>query len=143
TGWDQRQIESLTAQVPEITNVAGVLIPNLALQTARKSLIQIISGFHRQNPLVAGMKREELREHLVGLAPEVFARIFDEAVATEQVELAGELVRLPGCGVVLKDEEAESRKIIEQTFAAAGLKVPALKDVLGGLKIDRNRAQKI
>ena len=43
----------------------------------------------------------------------------------------------------MKDEESESRKIIEQAFAAAGLKVPALKDVLSGLKIDKVRAQKI
>jgi selenocysteine-specific elongation factor len=43
----------------------------------------------------------------------------------------------------MKDEEAESRKVIEKAFASAGLKVPALKDVLAGLKIDKNRAQKI
>jgi selenocysteine-specific elongation factor len=43
----------------------------------------------------------------------------------------------------MKDEESESRRVIEQAFASAGLKVPALKDVLAGLKIDRNRAQKI
>jgi selenocysteine-specific elongation factor len=43
----------------------------------------------------------------------------------------------------MKDEEAESKKIIEQVFASAGLKVPSLKEVLGGLKVDRVRAQKI
>jgi selenocysteine-specific elongation factor len=43
----------------------------------------------------------------------------------------------------MKDEEAESQKIIEQAFAAAGLKVPALKDVLAGLKVDKGRAQKL
>src|SRR5713101_644367 len=63
--------------------------------------------------------------------------------AEKKLEMTGELVRLPGRGVVMKDEESESRKIIEQTFAAAGLKVPALKDVLAGLKIDQSRAHKI
>jgi selenocysteine-specific elongation factor len=43
----------------------------------------------------------------------------------------------------MKDEEAESKKVIEQAFASAGLKVPALEDVLAGLKVDRARAQKI
>ena len=43
----------------------------------------------------------------------------------------------------MKDEEAESQKIIEQAFASAELKVPALKDVLAGLKIDKARAQKL
>ena len=43
----------------------------------------------------------------------------------------------------MKDEEAASKKIIEEAFASAGLKVPALKDVLAGLKVDKTRAQKI
>jgi selenocysteine-specific elongation factor len=43
----------------------------------------------------------------------------------------------------MKDEEWESKQIIEQAFAAAGLKVPAMRDVLAGLKVDRTRAQKI
>ena len=43
----------------------------------------------------------------------------------------------------MKDEEAESQKTIEHAFASAGLKVPALKDVLAGLKVDKARAQKI
>ena len=33
--------------------------------------------------------------------------------------------------------------MIETAFASAGLKVPALKEVLAGLKVDRVRAQKI
>jgi selenocysteine-specific elongation factor len=43
----------------------------------------------------------------------------------------------------MKDEEAEAKQVIESAFSAAGLKVPALKEVMLGLKIDRNRAQKI
>jgi selenocysteine-specific elongation factor len=69
--------------------------------------------------------------------------VFDEAVRAGKIELEGELVRLAGRGVVMKDEEAESKKIIEAAFANAGLKVPALKDVLAGLKVDKVRAQKI
>ena len=45
--------------------------------------------------------------------------------------------------MVMKDEEAESKKMIEDAFASAGLKAPALKDVLAGLKVDRVRAQRI
>ena len=43
----------------------------------------------------------------------------------------------------MKDEEAESKKTIEDAFASAGLKVPALREVLAGLKVDLSRAQKI
>jgi selenocysteine-specific elongation factor len=52
-------------------------------------------------------------------------------------------VRLAGQGVVMKDDEAESKKKIEDAFSSAGLKVPALPEVLAGLKVDKMRAQKI
>src|SRR5206468_1409377 len=64
-------------------------------------------------------------------------------VRERKLHIAGERAHLPGRGVVMKDEEAESKKTIEAAFASAGLKAPALKDVLAGLKVDKIRAQKI
>jgi selenocysteine-specific elongation factor len=64
-------------------------------------------------------------------------------IRDKKLEAAGDVVRLPGHGVVMKDEEAESKKKIEDAFASAGLKVPALSEVMAGLRVDRVRAQKI
>jgi selenocysteine-specific elongation factor len=143
TGWRQEQIELLAAKIAEITSVGHLLIANAALNVARTSFVAALDVFHKQNPLVAGMSKEELRGRLAGVAPEVFDRLFEEALRTRKIEVRGELVHLPGHGVVMKDEEAESKRIIEAAFASAGLKVPALKDVLAGLKVDKTRAQKI
>jgi selenocysteine-specific elongation factor len=43
----------------------------------------------------------------------------------------------------MKDEEAEAKRTIEEAFAKAGLQVPALKEVLASLPVDKVRAQKI
>ena len=43
----------------------------------------------------------------------------------------------------MQSDEAESKKQIEEAFLKAGLEVPALKDVLASLKLDRARAQQI
>jgi selenocysteine-specific elongation factor len=43
----------------------------------------------------------------------------------------------------MKDEEAESKTKIEAAFASSGFKVPALPEVIAGLKVDKARAQKI
>jgi selenocysteine-specific elongation factor len=77
------------------------------------------------------------------MSPEGFAAVLDLLAHEKKIEVSGDLVRLPGRGVVMKDEEAESKKKIEDAFASAGLKVPALKEVLSGLKVDKTRAQKI
>jgi selenocysteine-specific elongation factor len=43
----------------------------------------------------------------------------------------------------MKSEESDSKRVIEEAFAQAGLKVPALKEVLAGIKLDRTRAQQV
>ena len=75
--------------------------------------------------------------------PEVFETAAAMLVREKKLEVVGDLVRLPGQGVAMKDEEAESKKKIEEAFVSAGLKVPALQEVIAGLKVDKVRAQKI
>lgn len=106
------------------------------------NLQQLVSSFHSQNPLVPGISKDALREQ-AGLSELTFDAALSSAIATKQLAVTQDLVHLPGRGIHMKDEEAESRKTIEEAFATAGLKVPALKDVFAGLKIDKARAQKI
>jgi selenocysteine-specific elongation factor len=119
-----------------------VLVAAKAFTEVKTDVIQALKKFHDANPLVAGMSKEELRDR-VNLGPEVFYGVLEKLAEEKKLEVAGELVHLSGRGVVMKDEEAESKKIIEQAFASAGLKVPSLKEVLASLKVDRIRAQKI
>jgi selenocysteine-specific elongation factor len=120
----------------------SVLVAPAAFLEAKTDALQALKKFHDANPLVAGMSQEELRDR-VNLGPEVFYSVLGRLAEEKNLEAAGEVVHLPGRGVVMKDEEAESKKIIEQAFASAGLRVPSLKDVLAGLRVDRIRAQKI
>jgi len=119
-----------------------VLVGPAAFAQAKADVLGALKKFHDANPLVAGMGKEELRDR-INLGPEVFYAVLGNLAEEKKLEVAGELVHLPGRGVVMKDEEAESKKIIEQAFASAGLKAPSLKEVLAGLKVDKIRAQKI
>jgi selenocysteine-specific elongation factor len=143
TGWLAQQIISGVAANSAIVRVGDVFISRQALESVRKDLVSALDAFHKHNALVAGMSKEELRGRFSEVVPTVFDSVFDEALRAKKIEVAGELVRLAGRGVVLKDEEAESKKVIEAAFANAGLKAPALKDVLAGVKVDKARAQKI
>ena len=125
-----------------LLHCGGILVAPAAFADASSHLVQAVRKFHDANPLVAGMSKEELRDR-VGLGPEVFSAALAKLAANKTLEVAGELVHAPGRGVSMRDEESESKKTIEQAFQSAGLKVPALKDVLAGLKVDKVRAQKI
>ena len=135
-------------QAAKLADAAGlvwcnqVLVAPEAFAEAKANVLQALKKFHAANPLVAGMSKEELRDRL-NLGPEVFYSVLAKLTEEKKLAVAAELVHLSGSGVVMKDEEAESKKIIEQAFASAGLKVPSLKDVLAGLKVDKVRAQKI
>ncbi len=119
-----------------------MLISTDAFAKAKADTLQATKAFQDMNPLVAGMSKEELRDR-AGLSAEIFLGVLEKLVGEKKLETAGELVHLPGRGVTMQDEEAESKKIIEHAFASAGLKVPSLKEVLAGLKVDKIRAQKI
>ena len=129
-------------QGAEIIRLGNRFVHMSAAQALKSDAIAVVEEFHRRNPLVRGIGTEELREQLDAPA-DVFAALLEMLVREKKLEVAGELAHLPGRGVVMKDEEAESKKTIEAAFASAGLKVPALKDVLAGLKVDKPRAQKI
>jgi selenocysteine-specific elongation factor len=145
TGMRRELIEKHLAdptQKVHVLRVGDLLVQTAAIEAVKLSLIETVTEFHRFNPLVAGMSKEALREKL-GVGPEVFDLTLNRLVGDKKLEVIGEFVRLPGHSVIMKDEEAESKKMIESAFASAGLKVPALKDVLSGLKVDSTRAQKI
>jgi selenocysteine-specific elongation factor len=145
TGWDRSAIEAHLA--PEVKTGGVVRVGELYLHgSALEALkLRILSGlrdFHKANPLVRGMSKEELRAQLE-TTPQVFETVATLLERDKKLEVLGDLVRLAGQGVVMKDDEAESKKKIEDAFSSAGLKVPALPEVLAGLKVDKMRAQKI
>ena len=146
TGWPRQVIEThicrRCGQGPRLLESATWLVHLPALEGLKLLIVSAVAAFHKKNPLVAGISKEELRDQ-VQASSEVFTAALETLVREKKLETAGEIVRLPGRGVVMKDEEAESQKVIEHAFASAGLKVPALKDVLAGLKVDKARAQKI
>ncbi|MGH9530691.1 MAG: SelB C-terminal domain-containing protein, partial [Terriglobales bacterium] len=142
TGCPRQEILAALPAISDVAQIANFLIGKAEIEQIREAVVSTINAFHQHNPLVAGISKEELRERLPVPAV-IFEKLLNETAKSKKIELAEDLVRLPGRGVVMKDEEAESKKVIEAAFASAGLKVPALKDVLAGLKIDKARAQKI
>ncbi len=145
TGWTRESVEAQLAKTLKdvrVLRIGDLFIDAFAIVRLQQLIVKSVTDFHKKNSLVGGIAKEELREQVKASA-EVFAAALDLLVREKNIEAVGDLVRLPGQGVVMKDEEAESKKKIEEAFAAAGLKVPALHEVIAGLKVDKSRAQKI
>jgi selenocysteine-specific elongation factor len=145
TGWIPRRLEQIVGELAKqdsLVNFDGLLVDSSSFAKLRTQMLQQINDFHKANPLVAGVGKEELRERM-GVRPEVFNGTLEAMVRDKKAAVAGERVHAAGRGVIMRDEEVESKKQIEAAFLSAGLKVPALKEVLASLPIDTTRAQKI
>jgi selenocysteine-specific elongation factor len=84
---------------------------------------QHLKQFHRQNPLLAGVSKQELLARSNTLAAE------------------GEMVRLASHKVALKHDEEDAMAKIETAFRAAGLATPGVNEVLAKSGVDPNRAR--
>jgi selenocysteine-specific elongation factor len=145
TGWTAERVKSTARSILDKgqgVRTAGPLVSSEAFREVCSQAESAVAAFQQKNPLVRGISREELRGKL-GVGTEVLNAAIDRLVEEGRMEASGEQVRLPGRSVVMKVEEAESKAVIENAFALAGLKAPGLKEVLAGLKIDQARAQKI
>ena len=145
TGWTPSFVEAHLAaalQQGRVLRIGDRFVHAAAFSGLQRLMVSTVEGFHQKNSLVSGIAKEELRQQMKASA-EVFAEALAGLAHEKKIETGADLVRLPGHGVVMKDEEAESKRTIEAAFATAGLKVPALQEVIAGLKVDKLRAQKI
>ncbi|ABF43628.1 selenocysteine-specific translation elongation factor SelB [Candidatus Koribacter versatilis Ellin345] len=145
TGWMRGQFASRLKQLVEAKQVVQFgqhLLTSSVVSQLETGLVKHVNRFHDENRLVAGIGKETLRER-VGAEPEIFAGVLERLVAAKKLIVSGEVVQAPGRGVAMKSDESESKKLIEDAFAKAGLQVPALKDVLAGVKLDHTRAQQV
>ena len=137
----ERLVNDLKPQ-KQVIQAGDFLLASQSFAGAREDALATVNAFHKANPLVAGISKEELREKL-GLHQTVMEAVLGELIREKMVEIAGEQVKIVGRGVELKDEEARAKEQIEKAFASAGLKVPLMKEVLASLPIDKARAQKL
>ena len=78
--------------------------------------------FHRQNPLLAGASKEELRSKFLAGAP---PWLLDALLArSKTLKADAETIRLSSHRVTLKDDEEQATAKIENAFRSGGLSTP-------------------
>ena len=86
TGWLPARVQEVSGQLQKagkITPSNGFVITTERFTELRQQALAAVEKFHQQNPLVAGINQEQLREEL-GVAPEVFRSLLDSAGARQE-----------------------------------------------------------
>ena len=107
-------------------------------------MLAALDAFHRTNPLVGGMPREELRARAARhLRAEIFPAALADLAARGELEAQADTVRRAGRRIVLTADEQRARELLERAFETAGLTAPRFEELLPSLPVDGQRARKL
>ncbi len=102
---------------------------------------KLVAAFHRANPLLPGMQKQELRSKELAQAP---AFLINAILAYSKTLISeAELLRLVSHKLHLQQDEAAAFEKMESAFAQAGLAVPSLKEVLAGCGVEASRSRSL
>jgi selenocysteine-specific elongation factor len=97
-----------------------------------QAVIAQVQEFHKSNPLLRGISKEELRERLFGHAPgELFKAVLEELAAAEKIALVEDIVAIFGREIALSPEEQRLKEDLEAWFASTHFEPPSLDDLIG------------
>jgi selenocysteine-specific elongation factor len=150
TGWLDGEIREVAQKLAAAGKVKVVsaepllLLGRKAFDEVRRKITERVERFHRENPLSPGIAREDLRASQGRrVREETFRAALDELAGEKKLDVQGELVKRAGSQISLQPEEAQAKGEIEKAFAAGGLAVPSVKEVLGKLSVEAKRAEKL
>jgi len=150
TGWTGKEIQGAlekrhgTARVRIVSNEPMMLVSEKLFEDVRKKITDKVDRFQKENPLLPGISREDLRASLgKRVRSETFRAGLEELVAQKKLDAPGELVKKAGSEIALLPEEAKAKEQIEAAFASASLAVPSVKEVLAKLTVEAKRAEKL
>jgi selenocysteine-specific elongation factor len=133
-----------TGHAKTVSTEPLLLVSEKAFADVRRKILEKVEKFQKENPLLPGILREDLRSSLgKRVRAESFRAALDELAAQKRLDTSGELVKKAGSEITLLPEEARAKEQIEAAFASASLAVPSVKEVLAKLTVEAKRAEKL
>jgi len=150
TGWLDKEIRDATqnlvaaGRIKTVSTEPLILLGKKTFDEVRRKLTERVERFHKENPLLPGVAREDLRASLGRrVREETFRAALAELAAEKKLDLQGELVKKAGSEIALQPDEALAKEKIAKAFSDAGLAVPSVKEVLATLSVESKRAEKL
>lgn len=149
TGWLENEISDVARRLASAKRLRIVADQPLmfasvaAVKDCFEAIAKAIEAFHRSNPLLPGIPKQDLRGRSRNASAEIFQAALDDLIRARAVTLSGDLIQRAGREIALLPEEARAKELIEREFELAGLAVPAFTAVLEKLPVESARARKI
>ena len=140
-------IESLIGSGAAL-DAAGRYVSVNAFDILKRSAIDAIEIFHKQQPLAKGISREALRESTFTYIPsEIFRAVIASLESTNKIMVENDTIRIAAYQKVLSPTETIVSEKMSAIFAKCGLEVPKLDDAINesvaGTGVSRQQAAKL
>ncbi|MBI4456556.1 MAG: selenocysteine-specific translation elongation factor [Acidobacteria bacterium] len=113
------------------------------LQNLSQYLFQLVDDFQKANPLVPGMKKEELRSKTSSIPSEVFQHVLDRLRQEGRMASNGEFLSLAGKGLSLAPDDQRLIDHLERLLEESGVQPPSIKELLRSTDVDEKRGRNI
>ncbi|MGA8870803.1 MAG: selenocysteine-specific translation elongation factor [Candidatus Acidiferrales bacterium] len=149
TGWLEADVRATVKKLVEqkklriLAEQPLTVAPEQALTKTAAAILEAVDRFHKDNPLLPGIPKQELRGRVGKPRPELFEAALGDLAKRQAASVSGDLVQRAGRAIALSADEARAKEMIEGEFERAGLTVPSVTAVLGKLPVEPARAQKI
>jgi selenocysteine-specific elongation factor len=149
TGWSEEEIRKIAEALAAEHRLRIISQPFVAVSPAvvaacANRLGNEVERFHRANPLLEAISKEDLRTRCASaLRPEIFRAALEDAVTAGKLAVAGDLVKRAGRSIDLQPKEARAKEQIEREFARAGLSTPGVEQVLASVPVELAQAKKL
>ncbi len=109
---------------------SGLYIHEEFLEKATREIMTTLSEYHKNNPLKAGILKEELRSRTTGATNQrLFNYIITQQIRQEAVVQDNEILHLKDHRVTLASDQKEIRQRIEEIYLKGKLQPPYFKEV--------------
>ena len=149
-GWTEKEIReavqkvSGSGRVKIVSAEPLVLISGKLFEEVRKKMFGKVEKFQKENSLLPGIPREDLRASLgKRVRTETFRAALEELTTQRKLDAQGDLVKKAGTEIAMLPEESKAKEQIEVAFASASLAVPSVMEVLQKLPVEAKRAEKL
>ena len=121
-----------------------IFLHQTTFDTLIQNGIEYLSNYHSNNPLKAGMPKEELKSKFPLLTdPKVFNLILNQMIKSNLIAQEENTVRLSDHRVSLGADQADVRKKMLDLYQNGGLQPPYFRDVPGMLNVDPNHTKDV
>jgi selenocysteine-specific elongation factor len=130
---DKQEITSALAALAQkkvVLRVDTLSVHTAHLATLEKKMLGVISKFHKDNPLKAGLDKEELKGMLrMRINPKVLSVAIDGLVKKKQVETEGSKLRVPGFKAAGGKVNDEVKNRIVEAIKKGGTQPPVREEL--------------